>query len=204
MDEFKIEKDGFEIVHNFMSDDDALAYRSMATREHLTRALPYDTGNKLQMPVTKFPEPVNEALNALFFRVACKRHEVLYPEKDMKECKTIFDQRRYWCRFMWYGWINEDEVMAILFLTQPGVDYEGGLRILNKDGSETNIDSYCNMGDLAIVKGGIPHYVKININKPLLHGRLTFFVNYAPNSDGGKQFSSLEEAREYATNNNRI
>ena len=107
MDEFKIEKDGFEIVHNFMSDDDALAYRSMATREHLTRALPYDTGNKLQMPVTKFPEPVNEALNALFFRVACKRHEVLYPEKDMKECKTIFDQRRYWCRFMWYGWINE-------------------------------------------------------------------------------------------------
>ena len=110
--------------------------------------------------------------------------------EDCWDKVTIDVMRRLggWSRFMQYSdgqsgfhrhTDSVGEIMAILFLSQPGLDYRGGLFGLDKDNREFCIDTMTSRCDLLILDGNYyPHRVDI---VPLTDkGRVTYFINFNP------------------------
>tara|TARA_R110002073_G_scaffold115116_4_gene252632 strand:+ start:10235 stop:11008 length:774 start_codon:yes stop_codon:yes gene_type:complete len=160
---------------------------------------------------TRFAYPTsNPLLDTTIKNISKTRLQVVKadtnPISDSMFTQTITEQK-YWCRFMKYSKghpfpphrDSRHEVMAIMFLSQPGQDYSGGLTIIKDDLTEINLDSFCNKGDLLIVSGGrYIHYVD-TAPTPGRDGRITFFVNSHPSDLEGvlRNFSNVEEARNY-------
>jgi len=124
-----------------------------------------------------------------------------------------YDRKKYWCRFMCYG-VNDmvrtidphkdayGEVMAILFLTSPNIDYSGGLFIYDEEiKAEKCIDKICEKGDLLFLSGN-EYFHWVDVQDISGNGRKTFFINNHPtpgedpSNYGTKKELDLEDIKE--------
>jgi len=182
LDNFK--KNHFCVIKNYIENEEINKLLKIAETNNLYG------GSGPSGPHILYPSD-SSVLNTLFRNISKSRLKAIDEKKEEFNLDEYFIQtyskQRYWSRFMKYNDQEffphrdaKEEVMAILFLTQYGKDYSGGLKIINNDLTEINLDSLCNKGDLLIVSGGaFIHYVNVH-SGPENIGRITYFVNSHP------------------------
>lgn len=170
----------------------------------------YDNGRHLELKLGGIKQNFHNSIPSNLFRkisnirvkiLSMASHSMIHRnliegssnEEWEKLMVEVMDKYGGWSRFMQYlsghkfhsHHDAKGEVMAILYLSQPLKDYTGGLYIYNpKHKCEECIDDLINRRDLLLCDANYYRH-RVDIKPITSVGRLTYFINFNPNSTDG-------------------